>query len=150
MVCPEGKRSLGKVRVDNGDLYYFSMRDCPACPRHAECLTQRERTEQTRPRRRVYLSDVWKQRVGAGEAWSAWRKAHLKLRGRIEQKFDEQMNRHGLRRARYWGLAKVKLQVLLNVITVNVKRAMKLLARAATLQTLVPATVGLALPFTHK
>lgn len=43
------------------------------------------------------------------------------------------MNRHGLRRARYWGLAKVTVQVLLNVITVNLKRAVKLLAQAGGL-----------------
>ena len=43
-------------------------------------------------------------------------------------KFDEQMNRHGLRHARYWGLAKVTAQVLLNALTVNAKRAVKLLA----------------------
>jgi hypothetical protein len=35
----------------------------------------------------------------------AWRQAHAKLRPRIQAKFDEQMNRHGLRHARYWGLA---------------------------------------------
>lgn len=131
MGCPEGKRSIGKVRVDNGDLYYFSMRDCTACPRQAECLTRGERTGQARPRRRVYLSDVRKRQVLAGEAGRAWRKMHLRLRGRIEPKFDEQMNRHGLRYARYWGLAKVTVQVLLNVITVNLKRAVKLLTRTA-------------------
>ena len=53
-------------------------------------------------------------------------KEHLKVRGRIEAKFDEQMNRHGLRRARYWGLTKTTIQVLLNAISVNLKRAVKL------------------------
>jgi IS5 family transposase len=66
--------------------------------------------------------------VVAGEAGRQWRSQNLRLRYRIEAKFDEQMNRHGLRRARYWGLAKVTVQVLLNVITVNMKRAAKLLA----------------------
>lgn len=131
MVCPEGKRSLGKVRVDNGDLYYFSMRDCAGCPRQAECLTRGEREGTAQPRRRVYLSDVRKRQVLAGEAGQAWRKAHLKLRARIEPKFNEQVNQHGLRHARYWGLAKVTGQVLLNAITVNAKRAAKLLAQAA-------------------
>lgn len=128
MVCPEGKRSIGKVRVDNGDLYYFSMHDCAGCPRRDTCLTRGEREGTAEPRRRVYLSDVRKRKVVEGEAGKAWRQAHLKVRGRIEAKFDEQMNHHGLRRARYWGLAKVTLQVLLNAITVNAKRAMKLLA----------------------
>ncbi len=131
MVCSVGNRSIGKARVDNGDLYYFSMHDCAACPRQADCLTRGEREGKAQPRRRVYLSDVRKRQVLAGAAGQAWRKAHLKLRSRIEPKFAEQMVHHGLRRARYWGLAKVTGQVLLNAITVNLKRAVKLLARAA-------------------
>ena len=130
IVCPEGKRSIGKVRVDNGDLYYFSRSDCHVCPRRADCLTRGEREGTAEPRRRVYLSDVRKRKVVEGEAGQAWRTGHLRVRGRIEPKFDEQMNRHGLRRARYWGRAKVTVQVLLNAITVNAKRAMKLLAQA--------------------
>jgi IS5 family transposase len=130
MVCPEGQRSIGKVRVKQGDLHYFSTRDCNVCPRKNECLTKGEREGKAQPRRRVYLSDVRKRKLVEGEAGKAWRRAQLRVRGRIEAKFDEQMNRHGLRRARYWGRAKVTVQVLLNVITVNAKRAMKLLARA--------------------
>jgi hypothetical protein len=128
MGCREGKRSVGKVRVDQGDLYYFSMRDCVPCPRAATCLTRGEREGRAEPRRPVYLSDVRKARVMAGEAGRAWRQAHAKLRPRIEAKFDEQMNRHGLRHARDWGLAKVTAQILLNALTVNAKRAGKLLA----------------------
>ena len=80
----------------------------------------------------MYLSDVRKAKVVAGEAGRAWRREQLKVQGRIEAKFDEQMNGHGLRRARYWGLSKMTVQVLLNVITVNLKRAAKLVqARAA-------------------
>ena len=131
VVCAEGQRSIGKVRVGNGDLYYFSMAACTACPRQQTCLTPGEREGTAQPRRRVYLSDVRKRQVVAGAAGQAWRKAHLKLRSRIEPKFAEQMVHHGLRRARYWGLAKVTGQVLLNALTVNLKRATKLLARAA-------------------
>ena len=142
LVCPEGKRSIGKVRVNQGDLYYFSTKDCNVCPRRDDCLTRGEREGKAMPRRRVYLSDVRKQKVVAGETGRAWRKDQLRVRGRIEAKFDEQMNRHGLRRARYWGLAKVTAQVLLNAITVNLKRAAKLLAHRAAAPpgaTLVPA-----------
>jgi IS5 family transposase len=131
MVCGEGHRSIGKARVGQGDLYYFSMHDCAACPRRPDCLTRGEREGKAQPRRRVYLSDVRKRQVVAGETGHAWRKAHLKLRSRIEPKFAEQMVHHGLRQARYWGLAKVTGQVLLNALTVNLKRAVKLLARAA-------------------
>jgi hypothetical protein len=142
MICAEGKGSIGKVRVNQGDLYYFSMSDCRECARKQQCLTAGEREGKAMPRRRVYLSDVRKAKILAGQAGRAWRRQHLKVRGRIEAKFDEQMNRHGLRRARYWGLAKVTVQVLLNVITVNLKRAEKLMrARAAPtpVAALVPA-----------
>ena len=130
MVCPEGKRSIGQVLVDHGDLDSCSMRDCKACPRSPACLTRSEREGKAEPRRRVFLSDVPKRQVAAGEAGRVWRTTHLKLRNRIEPKFDEQMNPHGHWRARSWGLAKVTLQVLLNAITVNAKRAVKWLIQA--------------------
>jgi IS5 family transposase len=128
MVCQAGKASIGKVRVDQGDLYYFSVIDCRGCAFSAQCLTSGEREGSAMARRRVYLSDVRKRKVLAGEAGRQWRREQHRVRYRIEAKFDEQMNRHGLRRARYWGLGKVSAQVLLNVITVNLKRAARLLA----------------------
>jgi IS5 family transposase len=132
MVCEAGKQSVGKTRLDQGDLYYFSMKDCNSCALRDRCLSPGEREGKAQPRRRVYLSDVRKAKLLAGEAGKQWRKEQLKVRGRIEAKFSEQMNQHGLRRARYWGLAKVTVQVLLNVIIVNLKRAVKLIrARAA-------------------
>ncbi|MBM4318714.1 MAG: hypothetical protein FJ125_01835 [Deltaproteobacteria bacterium] len=80
------------------------------------------------PRRRVYLSDVRKRTAVAGEAGRTFRRAQLKVRSRIEPKFQEQMNRHGLRHARYWGLIMVTGQILVNAIAVNMKRAAKLIA----------------------
>jgi len=49
-------------------------------------------------------------------------------RPNIERKFAEQKNYHGLSKARYWGLAKVSVQVLLTCIVVNCKRLVKLLS----------------------
>jgi len=49
-------------------------------------------------------------------------------RPRIEGKFAEQKKYHGLRQVRYWGLAKVTLQVLLTCLVVNCKRLVKLLS----------------------
>jgi IS5 family transposase len=141
MICPQDKGSIGKVRVDAGDLYYFSMKECQVCPRKDKCLSRGEREGKALPRRRVYLSDVRKAKILAGEAGRGWRREHLKVRGRIEAKFDEQMNRHGLRKARYWGLSKVTVQVLVNVITVNLKRAEKLLRTRAA-----PPPVAVAVP----
>jgi len=44
----------------------------------------------------------------------------------IERKFAEQKKYHGLRRARYWGLVKVTVQVLLTCLVVNCKRMVRL------------------------
>ena len=126
LICPEGKRSIGKVRIRNGYQYYFSMKDCSVCPRKGRCLTHGERYGKAQQRRRVYLSDVRKEELTAGEAGLSWRREQLKKRGYIEAKFAEQMNIHGMRRARYRGLKKVLMQVLFNALAVNLKRAAKL------------------------
>ena len=49
-------------------------------------------------------------------------------RSNIERKFAEQKNYHGLSQARYWGLAKVTMQVLLTCIVVNCKKIVRLLS----------------------
>jgi len=54
-------------------------------------------------------------------------------RPNIERKFAEQKNYHGLGKARYWGLLKVTVQVLLTCIVVNCKRLVKLLNTALKL-----------------
>ena len=67
MICRQAEASIGKVRVDQGDLYYFSMSDCAQCPSRDECLTRGERKGKALPRRRVYVSDVRKAKILAGE-----------------------------------------------------------------------------------
>ena len=64
----------------------------------------------------------------------------MQQRPRIEPQFDEHMNRHGLRRARYVGLRRVRPQVLWTVVVVNLKRAVRLLAGRATMPTLAAPT----------
>ncbi len=50
-----------------------------------------------------------------------------KFRNRIEHKFAELKNAHLLKVARYWGLAKVKVQCYLTAMVVNCKRIVRLL-----------------------
>ena len=52
--------------------------------------------------------------------------ASQRERPHIERKFAEQKRYHGLRQARYWGLAKVTIQALITCIVVNCKRLAKL------------------------
>jgi hypothetical protein len=49
-------------------------------------------------------------------------------RYKIEGKHAEQKSRHGLWRARHWGLAKVHLQAIVTATLTNLKRLAKLLA----------------------
>lgn len=49
-----------------------------------------------------------------------------KKRPRIEPKFSEMKNEHGMKKARYWGLAKMRVQVFLTGIVVNLKRMITL------------------------
>jgi len=50
-----------------------------------------------------------------------------KERWKVEPKFNELKNHHGLKQARYWGLAKVRFQALMTIIAVNVKRIVAML-----------------------
>ena len=52
-------------------------------------------------------------------------------RPKVERKFAEGNQRHGLKKARYWGLAKVSIQNLMVAIVVNLKRLVKLTLLAA-------------------
>ena len=47
-------------------------------------------------------------------------------RANIERKFAEQKQYHGLRQARYWGLRRVTIQVLMTCLVVNCKRMVRL------------------------
>jgi transposase len=47
-------------------------------------------------------------------------------RPKVERKFAEGNQRHGLKKARYWGLLKVSIQSFLVAIVVNLKRLVKL------------------------
>jgi IS5 family transposase len=53
-------------------------------------------------------------------------------RPKIERKFSEAKNRHGLDKARYWGLDKVSIQSFLTAIVLNLKRLVKLTLAGGT------------------
>lgn len=53
-------------------------------------------------------------------------RASQKERPKIERKFGEQKKYHGIRRARYWGLLRVKIQAVMVCIVVNCKKIAKL------------------------
>ncbi|MGA8140288.1 MAG: IS5 family transposase [Desulfobaccales bacterium] len=56
----------------------------------------------------------------------------LRERPKIERKFSEGKNRHGLNKARYWGLAKVSIQSFMVAMVLNLKRPVKLTLAGGT------------------
>lgn len=54
-------------------------------------------------------------------------KVAKKFRYIIERKHSEMKNRHGLRNAKFWGIAKVRIQVYLTATVTNIKRMVNIL-----------------------
>jgi len=121
-ICPAGKASPQCIRLveeSTGKVSYrfeFSTQ-CHDCPLRDRCLgkDQRHRTlvvgehhTALQARRQEQQTDAFKQR--------------MKHRNAIEGTQSELVRAHGLRRARYRGLAKVKLQNYLIGAACNVKR----------------------------
>lgn len=53
---------------------------------------------------------------------------HLrKLRYKVEQKYSEDKNKHGMAKAKYRGILKVRLQCLITYLTINLKRITNIL-----------------------
>lgn len=118
VVCETGKRSIGKVAQERGWLYYFSERDCKSCSRFKKCVRQNQ------TRMTIWVSDNYKQKIiDDGEE----RHRAISLRKMIERKFGEAKKWHRMDRARYRGKMKVKIQVLMTFLVLNIKRMVRLL-----------------------
>ncbi|MCG0278411.1 MAG: transposase [Thermanaeromonas sp.] len=93
-----------------GYLYYFSELDCSVCPLKEGYL------KNTQTRKRIYLRpEVFTYRLCSI-------KRAMRIRKTIERVFGEVKTWHCLYRARYRGLARVTVQVLLTFLVVNAKK----------------------------
>ena len=117
LICQKRYSSIGKVRQEDGYLYYFSSDVCTICDRKKECINNKNRA-------RVYVSDSHLLYVKADPKE---RKQALEKRKRIEAKFGEAKKHHAMTRARYRGRWRVAIQVFMTFIVMNLKRVVKLL-----------------------
>lgn len=103
-----------------GETFTFPKRACAACSLRAQC---------TGPinGRRIWINQHYKEEKAARERMKSpeWREALLERR-RIEPKHAELKRFHGLGRARYRGLPKVRIQAYLTALVANLKRIAKL------------------------
>lgn len=115
--CMMGNKSIGKITQQRGKLHYFSAEDCRRCQRYEDCARKNQ------PRMTIWVSDSYRQSlVDDGED----RRTALGIRRMIERKFGEAKKWHGMARARYRGLWRVKIQALMTFIVINLKRLTRL------------------------
>jgi transposase len=146
VTCPNGQttRQRCRTRQGTGYRYQFKTRQCRDCPLRTECLAN-----PASPRGRVVIKNDYEAEYAQVEAkaqtpeYQQTRRTHPK----IERKLNEMARHHEARRARFRGLPKVLIQVVLTALVVNVKRMVKLLTQktpAAVAASAVRAELGTA------
>jgi transposase len=146
IICPQGKVStkwrpshdtFGNQRID----LQFSRRDCGPCPARVLC-THSQRT----PRHLVlHLREehealaATRQRMSSAEG-----QAQYKVRAGIEGTLSQGIRAFGLRRTRYRGLAKTKLQHAVTAAAINLTRAVNWLDGVCPAKTRISRFAALA------
>lgn len=135
--CPAGKIAEEKRYSRAGKLkaFAFSEKQCGNCPLKTECT-------QSKQNRRIVTVHPYEKQLQAARAFQKTEEFKEAYSGRykIERKQSE-MVRYGLRKARYIGQAKVKLQAYLIATLVNFKRLCKLTMEQIAKEPL-PAIIG--------
>lgn len=123
-ICPEGKTSSSWTpAIDGRDnaviKIKFSRTDCPSCPSLSLCTRSKEqrRTVTLRQEQQYKALQSARQQAATPEY-----KQDYARRAGIEGTLSESIRAHGLRRARYIGLAKTHLQHLMTATAINFKR----------------------------
>jgi hypothetical protein len=124
VTCPQGQvsRGHGPCPASSPDaapliVARFTARQCQPCPARAACTTAGRRTAGFPPRE-FYDLQV---RNRADQTGPAWHK-RCAVRSGIEGTVNELAHGHGLRRCRYRGQPKARLQHVLTAIAVNIER----------------------------
>lgn len=124
LTCPKGKTSASWTpAIDGRDndviKIKFTRADCSSCPSLHLCTHSREkrRTVTLRPERQYKALQKARQRETTTEYQDEYA-----LRAGIEGTLSEGIRGHGLRHARYIGMAKTHLQHLLTATAINIKR----------------------------
>jgi len=133
--CPAGQTSSHRERDDakNGWVHHFPRKTCEACPLLGRCMKHPPRGSYGRKvRKNDYEPEYRRARQKVGTATYKEVRAKHPM---IERKLGEMLNRHGGRRARYWGTPKILIQELMAALATNVKEMVRwLCAPTATVE----------------
>jgi len=126
LTCPTRQQATYRRRAwtRQGWQFYFPRATCAACALQPGCVPQLPQTRGRGVIKNDYEAALLAARAKAQTpAYEQVRRAHAA----VERKLGEMVRRHGARRARYWGQARVLLQQLMIGAVVNIKRLVKLI-----------------------
>ena len=118
LICPAGEELKLTSKTSNSIQYKGS--NCPKCRLKAQCTKGKYRT--------VYFSGLCSSNKELSFAATKKFSQLYLLRNSAERVFANAKANHGLSRARYRGLAKVRFQVIMTAIAVNLKKMVNWLA----------------------
>lgn len=111
LTCRAGKIAAGRSPHQKGGFtYYFSEKDCKTCAFKESCAGKKA------TRKRIYVNP------GILKYRARGIKVAMRLRKTVERVFGDAKVWHGMARARYRGLMRVTVQVLMTFIVTNVKK----------------------------
>ncbi|QQE77337.1 IS1182 family transposase [Alicyclobacillus sp. SO9] len=123
VVCPEGQRSVRRTHIkkSKGSQYGFAEQVCGQCSLRGQCTDHAKG-------RTVFVSDYWAllQEAKKYNA-SAQGQEALRARYEIERTNNEMKRHHGLERPRTRGRKKLRIDVKITSMVVNVKVMVKTL-----------------------
>jgi len=120
VVCPEGKVAEKCRHNKDSKTFVFSKETCEKCSRKEEC-TKAKRTGRTVS---VGPHEEYLQKARKIQKTDEFKKVYNKRRPPVERKIAE-LIRHGLRKTRYIGKRKSRLQALFTASVVNLKLIFK-------------------------
>jgi transposase len=143
--CPQGKRATTWMEQVNSAgqpslIVKFRARDCAACPTRALC------TQSSQPRRLMFPPQEQYEALHETRAWyaSAEGKRQYAHRAGVEGTLSQGVRAFGLRRTRYWGLAKTHLQHVATAAAINIDRIVAWLDERPRAQTRTSRFAALA------
>lgn len=117
VTCPAGCRTMISNTNEKTGMktFYFTKEVCQHCTLMGACTKQDRRTITIGPHHDLIVEA---KKYNETQDFND----DMKERAHIEPKHSEMKRNHGMVRARYWGLSKLNIQLIITAITVNVKR----------------------------
>ena len=120
--CPEGHYLYPYEKTEHGSVrrYRITGGHCRHCPMSSSCLPDSQKFRARFVYRGIHQDEV--EAVRRRQSTAKFRQRLVERKWKIEGLFGEGKQNHGLRRARYRGLPKVKIQFFMIAIALNCKR----------------------------